>query len=188
MRAPRVFANSSSSRTTQPPPSLNTKPSRSLSNGRDALSGALLRRDRACAWLNAAIGATRFLAVHVLEGIEVTHLAADRRLETGRVEARDRPDAAAARAYAVPGLRDRPAERRDHAEAGHDDATALSGRHRSSLGVGRVDDRDTVEARAGLMHVAVVGRTEDQRPTAPDDAPPIGALDDRGVLIDAQHP
>ena len=47
---------------------------------------------------------------------------------------------------------------------------------------------DTVEARAGLMHVAVVERTEHQRPTPPDDAPPISTLDDRGVFIDAEHP
>ena len=55
MRAPRALANSSSSRTRQAAASLNTKPSRSLSNGREALCGSSFRRDRACIALNAPI-------------------------------------------------------------------------------------------------------------------------------------
>src|SRR5438045_430625 len=47
MWAPRRRAASSSSRTTTPEPSPITKPSRSLSKGRDAVSGWSLRVDRA---------------------------------------------------------------------------------------------------------------------------------------------
>src|ERR671933_513601 len=43
MRAPRRFACSSSSRMRMPAPSPGTKPSRSLSNGREAFSGWSLR-------------------------------------------------------------------------------------------------------------------------------------------------
>src|SRR5690349_4044281 len=47
MLAPRFFAASSSSSTTMPAPSPITKPSRSLSNGRLAFSGSLLRVESA---------------------------------------------------------------------------------------------------------------------------------------------
>ena len=47
IRAPRCKAVSKSSSTTIPAPSPITKPSRSLSNGRDAFSGSSLRVDSA---------------------------------------------------------------------------------------------------------------------------------------------
>src|SRR6266513_1187219 len=50
MRAPRRRACSSSSRSIAPPPSLSTKPSRSLSHGRLASVGASLRVESAFAW------------------------------------------------------------------------------------------------------------------------------------------
>src|SRR5258706_2851973 len=47
MRAPRRFACSSSSRMTMPEPSPRTNPSRSLSNGREAVAGSSLRSESA---------------------------------------------------------------------------------------------------------------------------------------------
>src|SRR4249919_1290104 len=47
MRAPRAFADSYSSSTMMPAPSPSTKPSRSLSQGRLALVGSLLRVESA---------------------------------------------------------------------------------------------------------------------------------------------
>ena len=47
MVAPRARACSYSSKTTTPAPSPNTKPSRSLSQGREAVAGSSLRVDRA---------------------------------------------------------------------------------------------------------------------------------------------
>ncbi len=55
MCAPRAFANSSSSRTRHAAASLKTKPSRSLSNGREAFVGSSFRRESACIALNAPI-------------------------------------------------------------------------------------------------------------------------------------
>ena len=54
-RAPRAAACSSDSSTTIPAPSPSTKPSRPLSNGREARSGSSLRSDRARMAANAAM-------------------------------------------------------------------------------------------------------------------------------------
>src|SRR5258708_12807032 len=53
--APRDFASSSSSRTRHAAASLKTKPSRPLSNGREAFVGSSFRRESACIALNAPI-------------------------------------------------------------------------------------------------------------------------------------
>ena len=52
-----LIAWSKSSKTMHPPPSPKTKPSLSLSKGRDALSGSLFLVDKACIALNPPIPA-----------------------------------------------------------------------------------------------------------------------------------
>src|SRR5439155_22011576 len=83
--------------------------------------------------MHETVGAADLLALHVVERIEVSHLVRDPRLETGRIKAGDRADAAPPRGDAVPGLLDRRAEWGDHAETRHHDTAALAVLHRSSL-------------------------------------------------------
>src|SRR5690349_12800151 len=83
--------------------------------------------------VHEAVGAADLFPVHVLERIEVAHLAGDRRLEACGVEARDRTDPTPPRDDAVPcPLYGRP-EGSDHAETRHHDTAALAVLHRSSL-------------------------------------------------------
>src|SRR5215469_15406251 len=67
MRAPRERACPSSSSSTAPPPSLSTKPSRSLSHGRLASFGASLRVESAFAWPKLP-SPLRVVAIPVLDG------------------------------------------------------------------------------------------------------------------------
>src|SRR5439155_15413880 len=111
--------------------------------------------------MHETVGAADLLALHVVERIEVTHLARDPRLETGRIKAGDRADAAPPRGDAVPGLLDRRAEWGDHAETRHHDTAALAVLHRSSLArrsfleglesrdLGRLQERRAGEKREG---------------------------------------
>src|SRR6185503_15587715 len=70
-----------------------------------------------------AVGAADLLAVHVLRRIEVLDLARDLRLVRRWVELCDAPDAAPSVCERIPVRRGVGTERRDHADAGHDDAT-----------------------------------------------------------------
>src|SRR5712692_3420580 len=62
MRASRLTACSSDSRTSRPPPSPQTKPSRSASKGRDAFVGSSLRVDMAFIWQKPAMVSGRMMA------------------------------------------------------------------------------------------------------------------------------
>src|SRR6266542_1598123 len=62
MRASRPTACSSASRTSRPPPSPQTKPSRSASKGREALVGSSLRVDMAFIWQKPAMVSGRMMA------------------------------------------------------------------------------------------------------------------------------
>src|SRR5438105_3945498 len=127
MRAPRFFACSSSSTTRMPEPSPATNPSRSLSNGREAFSGASLRSLRARAALaqrtvrrepgvderelrggeaelDEEVVAPRFLLVHEGGGVESLHLSGETAGQVLGVEAGDRPDSALAGDRRLPRL------------------------------------------------------------------------------------
>ncbi len=72
--------------------------------------------------LHEAVHAARFLAVDVVERVEVGHLARDLRVEVGDIAERDRANAVLVREQGLPGPLAADADGGDHADPRHDHA------------------------------------------------------------------
>src|SRR5439155_14272561 len=73
--------------------------------------------------LDEPVRAAELLAIEQPAGIEIVHLAGKTDREAGRIEGLDRADPGAAGDQAGPRRRNVVAERGDHPQTGHDDAT-----------------------------------------------------------------